>query len=99
MQLLEERDAELERSEASLEGHKKAGDAREEVSTSPSLCLRAMFCCSHAVVLWTSTCITGSAAGLVLLLAMDLTEDVRTGYSLPWTCMCSNVQAQKSYEG
>ena len=35
MQLLEERDAELERSEASLEGHKKAGDAREAVSTSP----------------------------------------------------------------
>lgn len=34
MQLLEERDAELERSEASLEGHKKASDVREAVSTS-----------------------------------------------------------------
>lgn len=31
LQLLEERDAELERTEASLEGHKKAGDARETV--------------------------------------------------------------------
>ena len=33
MQLLEERDAELERTEASLEGHKKASDARETVRT------------------------------------------------------------------
>ena len=39
MQLLEERDAELERSEASLEGHKKAADAREAVSTLHPLCI------------------------------------------------------------
>ena len=36
-QLLEERDAELERTEASLEGHKKAGDAREAVRAASSM--------------------------------------------------------------
>lgn len=41
MQLLEERDAELERSEASLEGHKQAGDVREAVSPLCSPCFKA----------------------------------------------------------
>ena len=33
VQLLEDRDAELERTEASLEGHKKTGQTREAVSS------------------------------------------------------------------
>ena len=37
-QLLEERDAELERTEASLEGHQKGGQAREAVSPNPRNC-------------------------------------------------------------
>ena len=45
MQLLEERDAELERSEASLEGHKKAADVREAVSTLHPLCIKAKRSC------------------------------------------------------
>ena len=52
MQLLEERDAELERSEASLEGCKKAGDAREAVSSLPSQCTEAAsaaVCCDAVV--------------------------------------------------
>lgn len=51
LQLLEERDAELERSEAALEGHKQAGDVREAVSTLCSPCFSAkpgccLQCCS-----------------------------------------------------
>lgn len=37
-QLLEERDAELERTEASLEGHQKGGQAREAVSPAATTC-------------------------------------------------------------
>ncbi len=40
-QLLEERDTELERTEASLEGHKKGGQAREAVGPCPQDLLSA----------------------------------------------------------
>ena len=57
MQLLEERDADLERSEASLEGHKKAADVREEVSTLCPRCIKAKRCCS--LQLFLCVCMTG----------------------------------------